>query len=157
MPLIRSLPWTAQVVNSSPASRWRLVRNPLARLVQLESVAPRAGLAHKGYTNAGFVEISKTRNAALTIPVIVPEAVLYAVDFRCAIRTLRRGPALPGTVVLHQRGVDEWSNWGYSNSVLLRLEKGIQPLTLALEPANENMNGDVNQAVLDYLWIKKVE
>ena len=125
--------------------------------MQLESVAPRAGLAHKGYTGAGFVEISKTRNTALVIPVTVPEAGLYAVDFRCAIRTLRRGPALPGTVVLHQRGVDEWSNWGYSNSVLLRLEKGIQPLTLALEPANENMNGDVNQAVLDYPRVKKVE
>ena len=143
---------------------------PAARLVQLESVAPKAGLAYKGYTGAGFVEISKTRNTALVIPVTVPEAGLYAVDFRyangngpvntnnrCAIRTLRRGPALLGTVVLPQRGVDEWSNWGYSNPVLVRLEKGTQPLTLALEPANENMNGDVNQAVLDYLRVKKIE
>ena len=68
---------------------------------------------YKGYTGAGFVAISKTRNTALTIPVTVPEAGLYAVDFRCAngngpvntnnrcaIRILRRGPALLGTVVL---------------------------------------------------------
>ena len=41
--------------------------------------------------------------------------------------------------------------------MLVRLEKGTQPLILALEPANENMNGDMNQAVLDYLRVKKVE
>jgi hypothetical protein len=61
-----------------------------------------------------------------------------------------------GTIVLPQRGVAEWSNWGYSNAVLLRLEKGSYPLTLAFEPANENMNGQVNQAMLDHLRLTRV-
>jgi hypothetical protein len=140
------------------------------RQVQLETVAPKASLAYKGFSGKGFVEISKTQNTSLTIPVTVPEAGLYAVDFRyangngpintnnrCAIRTLRNGSQLLGTVVLPQRGMEEWSNWGFSNPVLVRLEKGTHPLTLAFEPANENMNGEVNQAMLDYLRVKRVE
>ncbi|GAC1587903.1 MAG: hypothetical protein NVS3B25_04200 [Hymenobacter sp.] len=140
------------------------------RQVQLETVAPKAALAYKGFTGQGFVEISTSKNQVLTIPVTVPETGLYAVDFRyangngptntnnkCALRTLRRGSQLLGTVVLPQRGVQEWSNWGFSNPILVRLEKGTHPLTLAYEPANENMNGEVNQAMLDYLRVKKVQ
>jgi len=138
--------------------------------IQLETVAPKAALPYKGYTGKGFVEITPAKNKALTIPVTVPETGLYAVDFRyangngpintnnkCAIRTLRRGPELLGTVVLPQRGVEEWSNWGFSNPILVRLEKGTHPLTLAYEPANQNMNGEVNQAMLDYLRVMRVE
>ena len=60
-------------------------------------------------------------------------------------------------MVLPQRGVEEWSNWGFSNPVLVRLEKGTHALTLAYEPANQNMNGEVNQAMLDYLRVRRVE
>jgi hypothetical protein len=141
----------------------------LSQLYQLEAVAPKAALPYKGFTGAGFVEISKQKNPTLTIPVTVAEAGLYTVDFRyangngpintnnqCAIRTLRMGTQRLGTIVLPQRGVAEWSNWGYSNAVLLRLEKGSYPLTLAFEPANENMNGQVNQAMLDHLRLTRV-
>ncbi|SMC00575.1 Glycogen debranching protein-like [Hymenobacter roseosalivarius DSM 11622] len=140
-----------------------------SQLYQLESVAPKATLPYKGFAGQGFVEISKTKNKVLAIPVTVPEAGLYAVDFRysngngpintenkCAIRTLRNGQQQLGTIVMPQRGVAEWSNWGFSNSVLVRLENGPQTLTLAFEPANENMNGAVNQAMLDYLRLTRV-
>ena len=118
--------------------------------------------------NQAFVAISKTENTTLTIPVTVPAAGLYAVDFRyangngpvntenkCALRTLRLGQQL-GTVVLPQRGADDWS-WGFTNSVPVRLEPGTHPLTLTLEPANENMSGAVNQARLDYLRLTRIE
>ena len=140
------------------------------RSVQLETLVPKATQAYKGYSGKGFVEITPTINRTLTIPVTVPETGLYALDFRyangngpintnnkCAIRTLRRGSELLGTVVLPQRGVDEWSNWGFSNSILVQLEKGTHPLTLAYEAANQNMSGEVNQAMLDYLRVKRVE
>ncbi len=58
--------------------------------------------------------------------------------------------------MLPQRGVDEWSNWGFSNAVLVHLDKGSHQLTLAYDPANTNMNGAVNQAMLDYLRVRKV-
>jgi hypothetical protein len=141
----------------------------LTRQFQFEAVAPKATLAYKGFTGKGFVEINRSKNTTIAIPVTVPEAGLYAVDVRyangngpintenkCAIRTLRMGARQLGTLVLPQRGTGEWSNWGFSNSVLVRLEKGTHQLTLAFEPANENMNGDVNQAMLDYLRMRKV-
>ena len=165
-----------QVVAVDDAGRESFASEPLetgtavAHQVQLETVAPKAALPYKGYSGKGFIEISTTKNKALTIPVTVPETGLYALDFRyangngplntdnkCALRTLRRGPDLLGTVVLPQRGVAEWSNWGFSNPLLVRLEKGTHPLTLTYEPANHNMNGEVNQAMLDYLRLRRVE
>ncbi|WP_210520992.1 alpha-L-rhamnosidase-related protein [Hymenobacter terricola] len=167
-----------QVIAVDDASRESFASEPIEtgtdaaaiRPVQLETVAPKATQAYKGYTGKGFVEITATKNTALTIPVTVPETGLYALDFRyangngpintnnkCAIRTLRRGPTLLGTVVLPQRGVEEWSNWGFSNPILVRLSTGTHLLTLAYEPANQNMNGEVNQAMLDYLRVMRVE
>jgi hypothetical protein len=138
--------------------------------VQLETLAPKAALPYQGFTGAGFVEISREQNRSLSIPVKVAEAGLYALDFRyangngpvntenkCALRTLRLGEKPVGTVVLPQRGVNEWSNWGFSNPVLVRLTPGTHTFTLAFEPANENMNGAVNQAMLDYLRLTRVE
>ena len=166
-----------QVIAVDDAGRESFASEPVetgveatARRVQLETVAPKADLAYRGFTGQGFVEISQSRNTALTIPVTVPATGVYALDFRyangngpintnnrCAIRTLRNGRELLGTVVLPQRGVEEWSNWGFSNPILVRLEKGTHPLTLAYEPANANMSGEVNQAMLDYLRVKRVE
>ncbi|MFD1469335.1 glycogen debranching protein [Hymenobacter caeli] len=142
-----------------------------AQQVQLETLAPKAKLPYQGFTGGGFVETSLAKNPVLAIPVTVPEAGLYALDFRyangngpvntenkCALRTLRTGAgALLGTVVLPQRGAAEWSNWGFSNPLLVRLEKGKNELRLALEPANANMNGPVNQAMLDYLRVQRVQ
>ncbi|RZK19920.1 MAG: glycogen debranching protein [Hymenobacter sp.] len=142
-----------------------------AQQVQLETVAAKANLPCKGFSGRGFVEISTTKNRTLTIPVTVPAAGLYAVDFRyangngpintdnkCAIRTLRLGgkELELGVIVLPQRGVEEWSNWGFTNAVLVQLPQGTHQLTLAYEPANTNMSGAVNQALLDYLRVQKV-
>ena len=167
-----------QVIAVDDASRESFASEPLELgreaaggvLVQLETVAGKSALPYKGYAGKGFIETTTTKNNALSIPVTVPEAGLYALDFRyangngplntnnqCAIRTLRRGPELLGTVVLPQRGVDEWSNWGFSNPILVRLDKGTSRLNLAYEPANQNMNIVVNQALLDYLRLRRVE
>jgi hypothetical protein len=101
----------------------------------------------------------------------VPATGLYALDFRyangngptntnnkCAIRTLRdeRGQLL-GTTVLPQRGVNEWSNWGFTNPLLVHLSKGTHALTLTYEPANTNMNSAINQAMLDYARLTRVQ
>ena len=50
-----------------------------------------------------------------------------------------------------QRGKDEWSDWGFTNAVYLHLTKGDHFITLALEDWNENMNEEVNQAMIDQL------
>jgi len=139
------------------------------QLLQLETVAAPSDLTYQGFTGQGFVEISKTQNTTITLPVTVTQAGLYAVDFRyangngptntenkCGIRTLRLGQQL-GTVVLPQRGTGEWSNWGFTNPITVRLDPGTHPLTLTLEPANENMNSEVNQAMLDYMRLTRIQ
>lgn len=75
---------------------------------------------------------------------------------KCAIRTLKADHVFAGTFVFPQRGNGEWSNWGFSNGVKLKLTKGRHTLTLQFENANENMNGQINQAMLDYLSVIKI-
>ena len=127
-------------------------------------------MPYNGFSGEGFVEISKTKNTAFTVPVNIVADGVYAIDFKysngngptntenkCAIRTLKEGSKLLGTVVLPQRGKDEWSNWGWSNSVQAFLTKGQHNLVISFEPYNENMNGEINQAMLDNMRIMRIK
>ncbi len=138
--------------------------------VEVEEFAKKAEFPYKGFSGAGFVETSKIVNSTITFQVDISEAGHYALDFRyangngptntnnkCAIRTLKEGKKIFGTVVLPQRGENEWSNWGFSNSVKAELVKGKYTFTLSLDAANENMNGETNQAMIDYLRISRLE
>ena len=138
-------------------------------IIQAETLTAKAAHPYKGYSAGGFVELSKTQNPALQIPIDIKEDGLYAIDVKyangngptntenkCAIRDLQLNKKHIGTIVLPQRGKEEWSNWGMSNSVRVRLTKGNHQLALALEPFNENMNIDINQAMLDYIRIVKL-
>lgn len=143
---------------------------PYRRYVQLETAAPKSTKPYQGYTGQGFVEISRTVNRALTFRVDVPETGTYALDFRyangngpintankCALRNLYlEDQNKVGLVVLPQRGVDEWSDWGYSNRLVLLLPKGRRRFTLRFDAANENMNGEINQAMLDHLRLTRL-
>lgn len=135
-----------------------------AKILEMETIVRKDALPYKGYTGDGFVEITKQKNSAISIQLSVPEAGTYALDFRyangngptntenkCAIRTLKSGKEILGTFVFPQRGKGEWSDWGYSNPVQLKLEKGKNTLSLEFTPADENMNGEINQALLDHL------
>lgn len=129
---------------------------------EMESFASTADYPYKDYHGEGFVEISKLVNRNILMPVDVKKTGTYAISFRysngngpvntenkCALRTLMADGRKAGTVVLPQRGSGEWSNWGTTNTVHLKLNKGKHELRLSFEPANENMNGAVNQAMLD--------
>jgi hypothetical protein len=153
------------------ASEPLLVANkPVAATYEIESNTSKSDMPYKGYSGPGFVEISKGKNMIVNIPVTITADGVYAIDFRyangngptntenkCAIRTLQEGTRMLGTVVLPQSGKDEWSNWGWSNSIQAPLTKGKHILTLSFEPFNENMNGEINQALLDYVRIIRVK
>ena len=137
---------------------------------EAEEFASKTDFLYKGFSGKGFIEISKQINTIINIPVFIKEDGLYAIDFKyangngptntenkCAIRTIKEGATVLGTFVFPQRGVDEWSNWGFSNSVQALLKKGKHILTLSFEPANENMNVDINQAMLDYMRVTKIK
>ena len=75
---------------------------------------------------------------------------------KCAIRTFNVDGQFAGTFVFPQRGKEEWSNWGFSNVNTVKLTKGTHEFQLSFEDWNENMNGEINQAMLDYLRLIKI-
>jgi hypothetical protein len=139
-------------------------------IYEIENTVSASNLPYKGFTGKGFVETNTTLNKTISIPITIKEAGRYAIDFRyangngptntsnkCAIRSLINNGKKIGTIVLPQRGNDEWSNWGFTNSVQLFLEKGTHVISLNYEPWNENMNEFVNQAMLDFLRVVKLK
>ena len=146
-----------------------VVGNEYVNIIEAENFGAKAPHNYKGFSGAGFVEISKTANKMITIPVSIDEPGVYSLDFRysngngpvntenkCAIRTLKINGIQKGTVVFPQRGKEEWSNWGFTNPVKIRLQKGKCNLVLSMEDFNDNMNGDINQAMIDYVRISKL-
>lgn len=78
-------------------------------------------------------------------------------DNKCAIRSLSVNGVYAGVLVFPQRGQDEWSDWGFSNSHGLKLNAGDNHLKITSEDWNQNMNGEVNTAMLDYLRIIRIK
>lgn len=138
--------------------------------IQLEAFAPPSKLPYINFEGTGFIEISTDQNRILNIPVSAPQAGTYQIDIRysngsgpwntdnkCAIRSLYANGDYQGTLVFPQRGTDEWSDWGFSNSRVVELKEGTNQLRFAFEDWNNNMNVDVNRAMLDYLRIVKTQ
>lgn len=135
-------------------------------IMEMENHVKPSDRPYKGFSGKGFVFTSVSENQRISFPVSVDAEGTYAIDFRysngngpvntenkCAIRSLHIGGAHAGTFVFPQRGTNEWSEWGFSNSVTVKLRKGTTVLTLVYLPYNENMNGEVNEAMLDYVRI----
>lgn len=127
-------------------------------------------MPYKGFSGTGFVEISKQKNLIIHIPVVIKVAGTYSLSFRyangngyfynnnkCAVRTLMDGNLILGTIVFPQRGLDKWSSWGDSNSILVKLDRGKHQLSLSFKPWNENMNGEINQAMIDCLQVTRIK
>ncbi|MEP7109428.1 MAG: hypothetical protein ABI760_15650, partial [Ferruginibacter sp.] len=139
------------------------------RIYEAENFSPKASNSYKGFSGDGFVEISKDANRVVTIPITINEPGFYSVDWRyangngpvntenkCAIRTMKINGVREGTFVFPQRGKDEWSNWGFSNAVKHYFKKGLYNLVLSMEDYDDNMNGDINQAMIDYTRLSKL-
>ncbi|GAA4840259.1 CBM35 domain-containing protein [Algivirga pacifica] len=152
---------------------WSLMSEPVklykpeaAIILEAESIGKTTGRSLVNFTGKGAVEISKQQHKQLSWNVDVPQAGKYFIDFRyangngtwnsdnkCAIRTLKVNGEAEGTVVMAQRGVDEWSSWAYTNAIVVTLKKGRNQINLSFEPHNENMNVEVNAALIDHLRI----
>lgn len=129
----------------------------------------RQGESHfKGYTGMGYVVFDKLINDEFRFKVNLPEEGVYQVKFRyangngpvntenkCGIRSLYHNGNFVGSVVFPQRGRDEWSNWGYSNGLNMTLKAGPHEFNLKFDAFNENMNGEVNNFLLDCIEVVK--
>ena len=109
---------------------------------------------------------SLKNNKEITIPVNATKKGQYLLGFKysngsgrwntdnkCAIRSLTVNNEYKGVIVLPQRGQDEWSDWGDSNFIKVNLDAGSNYVKIHFEDWNNNMNVDVNTAMLDYLRV----
>jgi hypothetical protein len=77
-------------------------------------------------------------------------------DNNCAIRSLYVNGIFTGSLVFPQRGKDEWSNWGMTNVEWITLKKGMNLLTIRYEDFNRNMDGEINEFLLDYILLQRM-
>jgi hypothetical protein len=146
---------------SEPAS---LVSHARIQLIEAEQIAPPADLTYEGYSGEGYLELSKTVNTGISFRVEAPAAGEYLLDVhfsngsgpvntdnKAAIRSLYVEDNYAGPLVMPQLGAEEWSNWGFSNPLKIRLQQGSNQLHIRFMPWNENMNGEVNRAMLDFV------
>ena len=133
---------------------------------EAEDFAPKAGYDYKGFSGTGFAEINNDVNTVINIPFTITGTSVYILDCKyangngpvntenkCAIRTVKIDGKTTGVFVMPQRGKAEWSNWGMSNALQVPLAKGRHVLSIEYLPANENMNGATNQAMLDFVRV----
>jgi hypothetical protein len=138
-------------------------------ILELESVAAKSTRPYSSYSGAGFIEISQNANREIDIPLIISSSGTYLIDIRysngtgpwntdnnCAIRSSYVNGDYKGVLVFPQRGTDEWSDWGFSNTIETSLLKGRNELRIVFEDWNSNMDGEINDAMLDYMRIIKV-
>ena len=140
------------------------------RIIETETCNDITENHRKGFTGDGYVRTGTVVNPALKFQVKVEEAGAYAIDFRyanghgpvntdnkCAMRTLKVNGESAGTIVLPQRGKDEWSDWGFTNRLIVDLSAGAHDLSLDYEQHNANMNGSVNEALVDFIRMVRVK
>ena len=117
----------------------------------------------------GSVEITTDSNTEVQFTVEIPTAGLYAIDARyangngpintgdkAAIRSLLVDGTRAGSLVMPHRGVDLWSDWGYSSVIARWLDAGTHTITLAYTAVDRNMNGAVNTALVDHLRLTRL-
>ncbi|MBI1344395.1 MAG: glycogen debranching protein [Terrimonas sp.] len=134
------------------------------QIIEMENFAGMAKHPFVSFSGKGFSEITVQKNRSIEMNIPVEESGDYWIDFRyangsgpwntdnkCALRSLYTNEEYTGTVVFPQRGKDEWSDWGYSNSYRIHLHKGNNRLRLVFEEWNNNMNLETNTAMIDYL------
>lgn len=145
------------------------VLSPVERIeIEAEDGQDHVRNQYYGYSGRGYLKLDKAENPVLDYRVSVRRPGNYSVKFRyangngpvntenkCAIRTLRLDGKLLGAVVMPQRGT-EWSNWGYSNSHIVNLAEGQHLFRISFEDSDNNMNGAVNEALLDKLELSFV-
>ena len=137
--------------------------------IEIENFVRNADRPYINFGGSGFVEVSKTQNKNLTLKLKVAESGMFQIDFRysngsgpwntdnkCAIRSLYANGIYEGVIVMPQRGLNEWSDWSYSNSYKIKLNKGDNIIDLIFEEWNNNMNVEENTAMLDFCRLIKL-
>ena len=127
--------------------------------VAYKPTTPLAGFKH------GFVELDHN-SAPVNIPFTVDENGEYSIRFtyangngpvntenKCAIRTVLVDGKPAGKIVMPHRGVGNWNDWGQTNPLHLKLDKGQHTVTIEFQPSDENMNLKTNHALIECMTV----
>ena len=120
-----------------------------------------------GYRGKGFVETDKSSKPVVKT-IEIPNDGIYSISYRysngngpvntenkAAVRSLLVDGKDVGTIVMPQRGVANWDDWGISNSVRVPLTKGQHVITLEYHPEDQNMNLKTNHALIDGIVVEE--
>ena len=169
-----TIPGEYQVIGVSAEGIESFASEPLSNAPSIVVEMPGEGVAMKsaevsyapattveGWNGNGFVEVDQT-TAPINITVDVPAAGRYSVTARyangngpvntenkCAVRSLSVDGQRVATLVMPQRGVANWNDWGVSNPMIVTLTPGTHTLTISMQPGDTNMNLKTNHAIID--------
>jgi hypothetical protein len=118
---------------------------------------------------AGHAHLGAGLDSRLDVAISIESAGCHAVEARyangsgpisygdkAAARALEVDGRPAGTLLMPQRGIGRWDDWGTTNAVRVWLEAGRHTLTLADRPALRNMSGATGEALLDHLRITRL-
>lgn len=122
------------------------------------------GTQYTGFIGGGYLRLERDRNTRVELSMRVPRAGVYSLDARyangngpvnsdskAAVRTVLVDGKEMGVLVMPQRGVDLWTDWGWTNPLAVLLTAGTHRVTLVYGALDRNMNGVESTALLDAL------
>ncbi len=117
-----------------------------------------------GMNETDFLILTQSQNRQVKYLFSVSKPGTYTIDFRysngngpintnnrCAIRSVFLDDRYIGVAVFPQRGDQNWSDWGFSNSIHIDLKAGDHNIILEYLVHNANMNRETNAARLDFM------
>ena len=142
---------------------------PVRVLSDDDAIIVPAGGSSDSADGDGYAELTTSGETSVDFTVDLPEPGVFAIDVRyangsgpvnsgdkAAIRSLIVDGARVGSLVMPQRGVDLWTDWGYSSVLRVPLTAGSHTLALAHTPVDRNMDGAVNTARVQHLRLTKL-
>ncbi|MCH5238590.1 MAG: hypothetical protein J1F38_00030 [Muribaculaceae bacterium] len=151
--------------SNRPSQFWDM-DDEMAVMVSPEVSYPTKAI--RGYKGDGFAETDKNM-PPLVKKIQVANSGLYSISFRysngngpvntenkAAVRSLYVDGKDVGTIVMPQRGVGNWDDWGLSSSVKVELTKGEHTITLQYNPEDSNMNLLTNHALVDGIVVEEI-
>jgi len=136
------------------------------KIIEMEDYVSTYENKYPNYSGKGYAKIEK-HHSDITFPFTTEKEGLYTIDYRyangngpintdnkCAIRSLMVDTQFAGAIVMPQFGENSWNVFNFSNSVQVYLTKGEHTFTLTFRNSDDNMNGEINGALLDYARIR---
>ena len=146
-----------------------IVSESLKTVIEAENFNLRGESEVEGFSGKGYVPFTMASKKDLVIRLSAHEGkyvirARYAngtgpvnTDNNCGIRSLYINGTFAGSLIFPQRGKDEWSNWGLTNFEHITLMDGENFLTIRFDDFNRNMDGEINDFLLDCIYLQRLE